>query len=164
MRKLIYKPEFNKYINRGWLRWNIPIPELDEDGKCHYTEDYTAYTKELEEIEKLLDRYSTHKVQAIEDYINRHPWIKLYLFWDDSAEREVRNIWQAIRLTQKDTSLQIQAFIKRTIDIIDQEIQKAGDIIQYLKSRYEFQFSKYRGVVRDYYEHDEEELILDFLY
>lgn len=165
MKTLKHKPDLFQYLKRGWQYWNLPIADVDDDGKCPYPEGYTVYDREFEKIESDFRKYSDN-LQIIKFYIEQHPWILFYLYWDDTSQKEIESLWMSIKTASDGITQGVRVFIDRVLDIINKSIEKEGGILSYLKKRYEVHRTNYHRQQEQNadFDDDEEGHILDFLY
>ncbi len=117
----------------------MPLSRKDYFYYCrqHPPKDFNV---EFNKIEEKLKIYPQNKIKFIEYYIEKNPWIKIFLYFDEFTINEINNSDNIIRNNKSASNYQdifnnetiyISALIKK----INDEIQKAGGIIKYLDVR-----------------------------
>jgi hypothetical protein len=90
-----------------------------------------SFDGEIKKIKEDLRGYPEHKMQYLQFYINENPWIKFYLYLDQSSLKEIKEIESSIMDMDIDGN-NLQSLI---MEKIDDEILNVGGIINYLKKR-----------------------------
>ncbi|MBP7735054.1 MAG: hypothetical protein KA369_03685 [Spirochaetes bacterium] len=100
-----------------------------------------SFDDEIKKIKEDLRGYPKHKMQYLQFYINENPWIKFYLYLDQSALKEIKDI-ESSAIKKDKAGHNLKSLI---MEQIDDNIQKAGGIVNYLKIRIKCYFEKACG-------------------